>query len=108
MATTAAEATRVEAPALAAAQAVAPLKAEHEVPVVGTGAKLAQAAAVEVAADAQVTLTAALAAVPAGMQTRRVEAVATVAAFSHLAQHPEDAQSVDTVQIAAAALDIIS
>ena len=51
MATTAAEATRVEAPVLAAAQAVAPLYPVHEVPD-PVGVKLAQAAAVVVATEA--------------------------------------------------------
>ena len=79
----------------------------HDVPEVAAGVKLDQAAAVAVAAEAQVTLMEAFLAVPAGMQTLRVEAVAGVADCSQALQHPEEAQSVEAVQIPAAAVVIL-
>ena len=78
----------------------------HDVPD-PVGVKLAQAAAVEVAVEAQVTLMEAFLAVPAGMQTFLVEAVAGVADCSQALQHPEEAQSVEAVQIPAAAVVIL-
>ena len=78
----------------------------HDVPD-PAGVKLAQAAAVAVAVEAQVTEMEAFLAVPAGMQTLRVEAVAGVADCSQALQHPEEAQSVEAVQIPAAAVVIL-
>tara|TARA_B110000285_G_scaffold64514_1_gene74155 strand:+ start:188 stop:523 length:336 start_codon:yes stop_codon:yes gene_type:complete len=111
VATAAAEATRVEAPALAAAQAVAPLKAAHAVPApVVKRDHAADFGAVAEPEVEQVTVRPALAASPAVMQTLRVEVslVMTVAVFYQTEQHPEEAQSVVAVQIPAAAIDIIS
>ena len=111
MATAAAEATRVEEPALAAAHAVAPLKAAHVVAEVAQVVNQVVGIWVVASAPMAVTFVAALAATPAATQNLIPVVVlapaVTVAVLLMKLQHPDEAQVMVAEQKAPAAAVVI-